>query len=186
MFEPRSANSIHEKLSYGGIVKLNLPIPLDSSAPDQLDFLIKHLAGMEEKNQLQILGLSGIIFNTPSQRIITPDEICVTDNSRLRYVVTEGSTDLEPGDFVLSPDLGNCQAVFLEDTGGRLHFLHNFARGHSDIPPVFALNVADTAKSHHRATVNGVFVIARDIEQAKDIATDVSTVLKLPVKYLIF
>jgi|GEM_PF-5212987 len=131
-----------------------------------------------EQNKEIFLGDNGITFQTPKYNNHNPDSIYV-GNSQLYHIGSQDIAHLNPGDFVVSPRLGHCQAVFFEETGGRQHLLHNYAWHHFDIPPGVARHISQEA-STYGAVVNMVRIFARSAEHIHIIGDAIAAVLDLP------
>lgn len=154
------SESTIETLDTGEIISLNPRIPEGLSAQSELDAFIRFIGSLEEDGSLGI-GDNDIYFRLPTGNVRNPKEIRINPNGQLSHVGTEGTTDIEAGDFLISPGLNECQAVFVETTNGILTFQHNFYWGHFDVPSLIVKRAMENA-GLARAQIRKILIMARD------------------------
>lgn len=161
-----------------GEVLLEAGIKEHEPPSDQLESLIEYLTGMEQAGRIRLAGNNELYLATPSHTGWYSGRLYVNGHRRLYHVSSQQYDSLDPGDFFVSPGLGNCQAVSLEGEGGQLHFLHNYAWGHFDVPRIFAWDVSSRAEPDG-GKISGARVLARNPDDILRIANDLVEVLKL-------
>lgn len=161
------SESIIETIGAEKIIKINPRISEGLSTQGELDAFIRFIGSLEEGGSLGI-GDNDIYFHLPIGNVRNPKEIRINPNGQLYHVGTEGTTDIEAGDYLISPGLSDCQAVFVETTNGFLTFLHNFYWGHFDVPSLIVRRAKENAGLAH-AQIRKIVVMARDYNKINQV-----------------